>query len=128
MKPLFFIRLGLIAACLTFGAIAASAPEKPFPRLHESFDRGLQRGLESVVADLGLGRAADSGTLALALVDITVPEQPRVAAVNGDRMIYAASLPKIAILLGAFEAEKEVVQGPDGLYRMGFACQDGVNH
>ena len=28
--------------------------------------------------------------------------EPRLAAVNGDEMLYAASLPKIAILLGAF--------------------------
>ncbi len=36
-------------------------------------------------------------------MDITEPRQPRVATVNGDHMMYAASLPKIAILLGAFK-------------------------
>lgn len=100
-------RLGLIVACLCFGPVAMSAPTESFPRLHESFDPSLQRGLENAVAELGLSRAAKSGTLALALVDITHPEQPRVAAINGDRMIYAASLPKIAILLGAFEAVED---------------------
>ena len=34
--------------------------------------------------------------------------KPRVAAVNGDQMMYAASLPKIAVLLGAFE---KIAQG-----------------
>ena len=41
--------------------------------------------------------------LAVVLVDVTDLEHPRVAAVNGDEMMYAASLPKIAVLLGAFE-------------------------
>jgi len=41
--------------------------------------------------------------LAVALVDLGDPARPRLAAVNGDRMIYAASLPKIAVLLAAFE-------------------------
>ena len=33
--------------------------------------------------------------------------KPRVAAVNGNTMIYAASVPKIAILLGAFVEIRE---------------------
>jgi beta-lactamase class A len=36
-------------------------------------------------------------------VDITDPTVPRMAYVNPNEMMYAASLPKIAILLGAFE-------------------------
>jgi len=35
-------------------------------------------------------------------VDVTQLREPRVASVNGDVMLYAASLPKIAIVLGAF--------------------------
>lgn len=70
--------------------------------LRESFDPGLQEGLEEAVATLGLERAVREGRLALALVDITNIEDPRMAEINGDRMVYAASLPKIAILLGAF--------------------------
>ena len=38
----------------------------------------------------------------MALVDITDLENPRLAQVNGNKMMYAASLPKIAILFGAF--------------------------
>jgi beta-lactamase class A len=36
------------------------------------------------------------------VVDITDLQQPMVAGINADEMMYAASLPKIAILLGAF--------------------------
>jgi beta-lactamase class A len=37
------------------------------------------------------------------LVDITDHDCPRLAYANPNHMIYAASLPKIAMLLGAFE-------------------------
>lgn len=98
------IRNAFLAGLLWLSAIAAAAAEMPYPSLHERVDPALQKRLEQVVFDLGLRSAADAGRLALALVDITEPTRPRVAAINGDRMLYAASLPKIAILLGAFEA------------------------
>ena len=46
---------------------------------------------------------AEHKSLSIALVDITDLHHPRLAAINGDEMMYAASLPKIAILLAAFE-------------------------
>jgi len=79
-----------------------------FPSLWESFDPQLQRQLDSTLADLGLDTAVNKRQLSVALVDITDPEEPRVASANGDEMLYAASLPKIAILLGAFV---EIEQG-----------------
>lgn len=42
--------------------------------------------------------------MALAVVDLSKPEAPRFARVNGDTMMYAASLPKIAILLAGYQA------------------------
>lgn len=71
--------------------------------LWSKLDRGLQRGLEASLVELGLAGAARSHHLAVALVDVTDVAHPRVAAVNGDHMMYAASLPKIAVLLAAFE-------------------------
>lgn len=73
-----------------------------FPALRDSGDPALQRALEQRLAGLGLGKAVADGRLSVALVDITDPHKPRLAAVNGDEMKYAASLPKIAILLSAF--------------------------
>lgn len=73
-----------------------------YPTLWESYDHGLQIQLEGVLEDLGLNKAVRNKKLGITLVDITDPEEPLVASVNGDMMIYAASLPKIAILLGAF--------------------------
>ena len=75
--------------------------------LRESADPDLQARLEQVVAAQGLAGPVSSRHLALALVDLSSPSRPRLAMLNGDTMLYAASLPKIAILLGAFvEAEK----------------------
>lgn len=85
------------------------------PPLREAFDPGLQADLERTLRGLGLAPAAAEGKLAVALVDVTDPEDPRLASVNGDRMLYAASLPKIAILLGAFvevERGRLTLDGP----------------
>jgi beta-lactamase class A len=101
------------------GAIAHPAPEPlrsrpadgspstekapPSVDLWSSFDSRLQHGLESLLESQGLREATKDGRLAVVVADITRPDAPRVAAVNGDRMMYAASLPKIAILLGAMD-------------------------
>lgn len=74
--------------------------------LRAAQDPGLQTAMERVVADAGLRDQVERGNLALALVDATDAAAPRLAMLNGDRMMYAASLPKVAILLGALaEAE-----------------------
>jgi beta-lactamase class A len=78
------------------------------PSLWKSFDSSLQRKLNTTLTKLGLNKAVKDKKLSVALVDITRLNKPRVAAVNGDEMQYAASLPKIAILLGAFV---EIEQG-----------------
>ena len=73
-----------------------------YPSLRESFDPGLQGRLELTLEQLGLTGAIARKELTVSLVDVTDLQEPRVAAVNGDEMLYAASLPKIAILLGVF--------------------------
>jgi len=78
------------------------------PSLWKSFDSSLQRQLNNTLTKLGLDKAVKDKKLSISLVDITRLNKPRVAAVNGDEMLYAASLPKIAILLGAFV---EIEQG-----------------
>ena len=73
-----------------------------YPLLRESFDPGLQHRLEQTLTELGMSEAVKRKQLTVSLVDITNPDEPRLAMVNGDEMLYAASLPKIAILLAAF--------------------------
>lgn len=86
---------------LVSGLVLADGFDGP-PSLRESFDPELQAAVEKRIDDMGLGDATERHDLCLALVDISDPEEPRVAAINGDHMMYAASLPKIGILLGAF--------------------------
>lgn len=93
---------------LVFCAISLPvAAGHAYPPLWKTRDSGLQGGLEHSLASLGLRDAARRGHLAVALVDITDLSRPHLAVVNGDEMMYAASLPKIAILLGAFQRAAE---------------------
>ena len=71
--------------------------------LSETYDPRLQRGLNQCLVSLNLEKAVNRKSLSIVLVDITDPAFPRMAHINPNEMMYAASLPKIAILLGAFE-------------------------
>ena len=96
----------LIVAGLIIGfsfAVQAVTPSPVCPPLRESQDPRLQAQLESRIKHLKLDAPVRRGQLAVALVDVTDPQHPSLAQVNGDEMMYAASLPKIAILLAAFE-------------------------
>lgn len=75
--------------------------------LNESGDLHLQQALEVLVLEQNLAAAVNKQELALVLVIVTDPDQPRLAEINGHNMVYAASLPKIAILLGAAVAIQE---------------------
>lgn len=70
-------------------------------------DAPLQARLDRAVSDLGLSHMVANGRLGLALVDLNQPGGPRLAEVNGRQMMYAASVPKIAVLYAAFEARRE---------------------
>ncbi len=83
--------------------LAAPLAPHSYPDLANSIDNNLQSNLKKSLHKLGLSKPANNKKLALTLVDITDEDNPKVAAVNGTEMMYAASLPKIAILLGAFE-------------------------
>jgi beta-lactamase class A len=71
-------------------------------------DSALQRSLDGALSELGLDDEARRRQLSVALIDLSQPDSPRAASVNGDEMMYAASLPKIAVLLAAFE---KIAQG-----------------
>ncbi len=83
---------------------ASAEPWRDLP----SPDRSLQSRLEQALRrDARMRVALDAGRLAVALLDISDERHPRFAALNGEEMIYAASLPKIAILLAGFERIQE---------------------
>jgi beta-lactamase class A len=90
------ISLGLLAT------VHAASPQQTL-HLRDAGSPALQTQLEERLKRLNLESAVRNRQLAVALVDVTDPAKPRLAHVNGHDMMYAASLPKIAILLAAFE-------------------------
>lgn len=113
-----FMKLGVIIslaflAVMTGGATLEGAASPPLPLrvpaadwrpLEQRWNKGLQAKLDQALRQEKLRRELiDQGKLAVGLVDLGDPESPRFARVNGDTMMYAASLPKIIILLAAFQ-------------------------
>lgn len=71
--------------------------------LEQQFDMGLQQELEDKLNQYPLWRSLiKEKKMAVGLVDLSNPGGARFARVNGDTMMYAASLPKIGICLAAF--------------------------
>lgn len=66
-------------------------------------DPALQRSLENAVNNLNLHKPVANRRLAVSLVDVTDSDRPRYAGLNDRHMMYAASLPKIAVLVAGFE-------------------------
>ena len=95
--------LALISGCRDFIPGEALAPA--YPSLRERFDPDFQEALAIALKNEFRGQykqAVDNKRVALVVVDITDVNHPKAAGVNSDVMLYSASLPKIAILLGAF--------------------------
>jgi len=95
--------LFLIISCRELPPEKAQAPT--YPSLWESFDSDFNRALETALKKEFQGeyrQAVENKKAAFVVVDITDLQHPKVAGVNSDVMLYAASMPKIAILLGAF--------------------------
>ena len=88
-------------------ALAATSDEQnvPFPAL---VDTTLQNKLDQLIVNNSLEGEVSRNRLSVTLVDITDIEKPRLAHINGKNTFYAASLPKLAIMLAVFE---EIHQG-----------------
>jgi beta-lactamase class A len=89
--------------CILFLLLAAALRAEASGALELRPDPALQAALEDIVARLGLSEPVAQHRLALALVDVTDAAEPRYAGLNDRVMMYAASLPKIAILVAGFE-------------------------
>ena len=91
--------LGLLACASTAAQDVADEEWRP---LYERVDAEFQSDLEAAIrANPQWQRLVDRKRLAVAVVDLGT-EVPEFARVNGNQMMYAASLPKIAILLAAY--------------------------
>ncbi len=84
--------------------------------LQSQFNSQLQRNLEKqLAANPQWKRLMDQKKMAVGVVDLSDPENVKFARINGNYMMYAASLPKIAVLLAAMDAlEKgELLETPE---------------
>jgi len=106
---LFFFLFSLCPA--VFASTRDYAPLLHLPRwlpLDQRHDTILKRQLQqSLAAHPDWRRLIEEKKMAVGLVDLASPTGPRFASVNGSTMMYAASLPKIAVLLTAFVAFEE---------------------
>lgn len=104
MKGTLLLLLGLFALSLPLQAGIDSAWTQETRSLYDLVDADLQAQLEArIFGDPQWARLARSQKLSVGVVDLNGAE-PRFARINGNRMMYAASLPKIAILLAAYVA------------------------
>jgi len=98
-KPLLTMLCTMLIALPGYAVSSEQTPSS----IRQHSNPQMQTLLETRIADLHLTSATNNKRLSVALVDVTDPRFPSVAQINGDEMMYAASLPKIAILLAAFE-------------------------
>lgn len=110
-KIIGWVGIGALWAVLSCAAAALAAPGLPitlppgqWQPLEHWQDPGLQARLQQAL-QLRSGWAAllAQQKLAVGLVDLANPQAPRLALANGNTMLYAASLPKIVVLLAAVQ-------------------------
>lgn len=100
---LFFIFLTIMLSGNAQLPIKSNGDElKPLTTL---LDRDLQKDIETELFKNPKWRALiKQKKMAVGIVDLRNTNEPKFARINGNHMMYAASLPKIAILLAAMDA------------------------
>lgn len=101
-KISFFLISIILFSLFSFTTAVA---DRKYPSLRDRSDPLFEQALEGALrAEFGLKfwKMVEARKVSIVVVDITDLRQPLVAGINADEMMYAASLPKIAILLGAF--------------------------
>jgi beta-lactamase class A len=106
---LVFAALGVLAMGLDLAdagppalPLSGSGPE--WRPLSQKGDPRLQARLELALKQHEAWRPLlAQGKMSVGLVDLSNPQTPRLAQVNGGTMMYGASLPKLMVLLAAFQ-------------------------
>ena len=94
-----------VAPVYNFDALPLQVPSEQVARLEDLQDAELQAKLDAIIkSNSKWATCSKNKTLNIGIVDMHDPMNARFAAVNGNNMVYAASLPKIAILLASQEA------------------------
>jgi beta-lactamase class A len=89
------------------------AAEARFPDLRDAHDPKLQKVIDAALVSRypGFRSAVKKKTFSIVVADVTDLHHPKVAWYNPNLMLYAASLPKIAIVLGVFvEIERGAIK------------------
>lgn len=105
---LYALTLPLVAFGFPTVAPAQNTPPSSQPDTTETLvlpgkDPSLQAELEKALTETPFKTLVANKRLSIALVDLSDPGRIRYAGIDDDHMRYAASLPKIAIMLGLFD-------------------------
>jgi beta-lactamase class A len=93
------------AAPLSITTLPLDVPSESVPHLEDLQSQELQEKLEAILrSNKHWAALAGKKALSIGIVDMHDPMNSRFAAINPDNMVYAASLPKIAVLLASEEA------------------------
>ncbi len=85
--------------------VAANVAVAPAFRLRDFRDKTLESELKAaILANPTWAKLYRNKKLSVGLVDMSNENRPRFATLNGHNMMYAASLPKIAVLAAAHDA------------------------
>ena len=99
--------LVLILAFVLLYPISSIADHRHSLEINSDRSNSLQCGLENILQKADILKSANTGKIAIALADISSKKSPKFAGINSKQMLYSASLPKIAILLGALKKAEE---------------------
>ncbi len=109
------IRALLYATCLLislelFSGHAAFG-QSPYPNLRDAHSPELQKALDKALDHPIFWSGVKKKELSIVVADVTDLQHPKVAWYNPNLMLYAASLPKIAIVLGVIvEIDRGVIK------------------
>ena len=96
---------GVAFTSMDMNTLPLDAPDDAVMPLEELHDQDLQDKLDAVLqSDSRWVELSKSKSLSIGIVDMLDPLHSRFAAINGNYMMYAASLPKIAVLLASEDA------------------------
>ena len=92
----------VVAPAVDINTLPLDVPTEAIIPMEQLQDAELQQALEGILgSDKRWVELSKNKTLSIGIVDMEDPMHSRFAAINPNNMVYAASLPKIAILLAS---------------------------
>jgi beta-lactamase class A len=103
---------GLLLGLVVSLSAACAAAKDRYPDLRDCHDPTLQKDLDQLLSDFpSFWDGVRKQELSFVIADVTDLKHPKVAWYNPENELYAASMPKIAIVFGAFvEHERGVLE------------------